>query len=361
MTAPIGLERVGTLISPTSPDVTPSPEYIGWWPMTQWTGAIGALTYPSLTLANTTVDTTNNWVDGVAAATWLTAGAPFKYRPTGTTIGSVSSTVVYYAGKPTADRVTFHLTAAAAIAGTSIVDFTGAPSGNITLYPAHIKDWSGQGNDMIFGASTTDQQAWLAAPYMGSASSGSNDNCLGRLAVATLTSRYTWATDTLVASFRVKFGTLTAGRSFWGCGSGSPAADGPRLSVDSTDTSKCRMLWYYGGAGSVITVGTSSAEACSTTVEHTIGIVIDGPAKTLGVWIDGTRDLTIGNVSLDAATTVSFTQDLRIGGAQNTNAQIAGFADYHLPRKSGSAPTNIDAIMARLASTRYQRLRSGDL
>ena len=350
----------GTVISPSSSDATPAPEYIGWWPMTQWTGAVGALTYPSLTLANTTVDTTNNWVDGVAAATWLTAGVPFKYRPAGTTIGSVSSTVVYYAGKPTADRVTFHLTAAAAIAGTSIVDFTGAPSGNITLYPAHIKDWSGQGNDMIFGAATTDQQAWASAPRMGCASSASVDNCLGRLNIDTLTARYTWATDTLFASFRVLFGTLTAGRSFWGHGSGSPAADGPRLSVDSTDTSKCRMLFYHGGAGSSITVGTSSAEACSTSAEHTIGILIDGPAKTLTMYIDGVQDLTINSVSLAAASSVTLTQDLRIGGAQNTNSQIANFADYHLLRWSGSAPSNIDALALRLASTRYQRLRDVD-
>lgn len=349
-----------SLISGASPDATSSPAYVGYWPMTQWTGAVGALTYNSITLAATTyVDTTNNWISGVTSATWLTAGVPFKIRPTGTIPTGLSSSLVYYAGKPTADRVQFHTTYADAIAGTNATDISAQGTSNVVLYPAFVKDWSGNGNDMIFGAATSDSQAFVTAPYMSNASSGSNDNALGRLSAATFADAFVWPTSSMFVHFRVLFGTLVAGRSFWGCGNSSPAVHGPRMSVDSSDTSKVNLQFFH--AGGTISLGASAAEACSTTVQHSIALGIDGPARQATIWIDGVRDLALNQDSLAAATAASMTGDLRIGGAYSTNAQAANFADYHMLAWTGSLPGNIDEIAAKLATVKYHRLQQSEV
>jgi len=349
-----------SLVSGESPDAVPSPAYVGYWPMTQWTGAVGALTYNSITLAATTyVDTTNNWISGVTSATWLTAGVPFKIRPTGTIPTGLSSSLVYYAGKPTVDRVTFHSTYAEAIAGTNAVDISAQGTSNVVLYPAHIKDWSGNGNDMIFGAASSDAQTFVTAPYMSNASSGSNDNALGRLAAATFAAAFVWPSSSMFAHFRVLFGTLVAGRSFWGCGNSSPAISGPRISVDSSDTSKLNLQFFHGSG--TISLGASAAEACSTTVEHSIALGIDGPSRRATVWIDGVRDLSLNEDSLSAATSVDIAGDLRIGGAYSTNAQAANFADYHLLTWDGALPRNINEIAAKLATSRYHRLQAREV
>lgn len=348
------------LVSGASPDATPSPAYVGYWPMTQWTGAVGALTYNSITLAATTyVDTTNNWISGVTSATWLTAGVPFKIRPVGTIPAGLSSSLVYYAGKPTADRVQFHTTYADAIAGTNPVDITTQGTSNVVLYPAFIKDWSGNGNDMLFGAATSDLQAFATAPYMSNASSGANDNALGRLSAATFADAFVWPTSSMFVHFRVLFGTLVAGRSFWGCGNSSPAVSGPRMSVDSSDTSKLNLQFFH--SGGTISIGASAAEACSTTVQHSIALGIDGPARQATIWIDGVRDLSLNQDSLNAAVTATMTGDLRIGGAYSTNAQAANFADYHVLTWVGGLPSNIDAVAAKLATVKYQRLMESEV
>lgn len=358
MTAQIPSSVQGTLISPVSPDVTPSPRYIGWYPMTQWTGAVAALAAPSLSVSVANVDTANDWVSGVSGAAWLVAGAPFKVRNTGTIPPGLSGSTVYYAGKPTADRVTFHATAEEALAGTGKVDITGAGTSNLVFYPAAIKDRSGQGHDMLIGASNNDLTLWGTAPYMGAASSGSADTCLGRILAATLNARFVWPTHSLFMSMRARFGTLVAGRSFWG--NGSSSADGPRLSVDSTTTSKIRLTMYYGGAGGSNLGATSAADGVSESVENTIALLLDGPTRRASMWINGVRDLTISDYDLSAIASLTMPQDLRIGGAANNNAHALLASDYHVLAFEGSAPADIGDIAAYLATTRYARLRSVD-
>lgn len=351
-------QGVGTIISPVSPDATPSPRYIGWYPMTQWQGAVGALAAPNLSVSVANVDTTNDWVSGVSSLAWLVAGVPFKIRNTGTIPTGLSGSTIYYAGKPTADRVTFHTTAADGIAGTNKVDISGAGTSNIVFYPAYVTDRSGQGNDMLIGASNNDLSIYGTAPYMGAASSGSADTCLGRILAATLNSRFVWPTHSLFMSMRVKFGTLVAGRSFWG--NGSSSVDGPRLAVDGTSTSKVRLTMYYGGSGGSNIGVTSAADGVSESVEHTIALLLDGPTRKATMWIDGARDLTISGYNLSAISSLTMTQDLRIGGAASNNAHALLATDYHVLAFEGSAPSNIGDIAAYLATTRYARLRSVD-
>lgn len=353
----IGQSGTGTVISPHSSDVTVSPNYIGYYPMTTWTGPVGALVSPALTVSTANVDTGNDWISGVSGAAWLVAGVPFKIRNTGTIPPGLSASTIYYAGKPTADRVTFHASAAAAIAGTGATDITGAGTANVVFFPAWIDDWSGNGNDMLFGTSTNDSTAWGTAPYMWGASSGSVDNCIGRIPVATLNAEWSWPTQSLFAFFRVKCGTLVPGRSIWGSGASS-SIHGPRIALDSVDGDQATVLWY--GASATVTLGTTAAACFSTSVEHSVAIGFDASTLRGSVWIDGERDLTVSEISIASAGTVLPTADLRLGGATATNCQAAGFTDYHVMAFTGGLPSNIDALVAKLHTSRYFRLRSVD-
>lgn len=347
------------LVSPVSADATPSDKYIGWWPMTQWTGAIGALAGTSITVsAASNVSAAGDYVSGVTAATWITAGAPIKVRNTGTIPPGLSANTVYYASKPTADRVSFHSTQAAALAGIGAVDITDVGTNNLVLYPAHIKDWSGQGNDMIFGAATSDQDAWQAAPYLSNASSGSNDERCGRLASATFAARWVWPTNSLFVFFRGKFGTLVADRSFWGCGSAS--THGPRFRVDAGAAGYVTAQLIH--AGGTLTIGTSAAEAVSESVEHSIAMLLDASRLRAYMWIDGARDNTVNEVDLSAAETVTVSSDIGIGGSMNNNTQAGHWSDYHLLSLTGTPNlTAMDALIARMHSSRYYRIRSRDI
>jgi len=243
------------------------------------------------------------------------------------------------------------------LAGTGYVDITAAGSSNVVLYPAHIKDRSGNGNDMIFGAATNDQQAFATAPYMGNASSGSNDNALGRLALATVQDRFTWGSHVLFAHMRVLMGTLVAGRSVWGAGKAS-TAEGPRLNVNGSTTSKLDVVLYH--SGGTLIIGTTAADVFSTSVEHALAVALNSINGRCTVWIDGVRDLAVDEINIAAATSVTLTSDLRIGGAYSDNAHAAFWSDYHL-LSFPSMPGNIDSIAAKLATTRYYRLRAEDV
>lgn len=352
-------QGVGMVISPNSADVTPSPRYIGHWPMTQWTGAVGALVAPNLSVSVAGVDAGNNLVAGVSAATWLTAGAAFRVRNTGTIPPGLSTSTVYYASKPTADQVKFHLTEADALAGTNAVDITGAGTANLVFYPALITDRSGQGNHQFICANINDNNVFAGAPRLGNATSGSTDTSLCRLPAATLAARWVWPDDSLFMHVRVLFGSRLAGRSFWGCG-GFTNTDGPRLTIDSSDTNKLKLILYHLGNGTAVTVGTSAADACSESVEHSIALLLNGPARTASVWVDGVADLTLTDVSVSSVAAMAITQDLRLGGAASNNAQAGFWRDYHLLAFDGAPPDDIGDIATYLASTLYARLRDVD-
>ncbi len=345
-----------SLLSSGSPASTPSPKYIGYWPMSMW---LTPTTYSFLTQASTSaVDATNNWITGFASSAWAVAGTPIKVRSSGTIPGGLSNSVMYYAGKPTADRLTLHLTKTDALAGNGVVDITRQGSGNLTVYPAYIKDYSGQGNDLLYGQSTFDTVAFGSFPYMSSSSSGSFDAVAGRLDYTTLRRRFVWPADTFLCFFRVRFGTLVAGRSFFGNGT-SGLTHGPRLHVASSDASRLRL--QVGHAGSVVTSINSAAEACSTTTEHHIALALDGPNATATVWIDGDRDFNIGALNLSAVAAMNFTTDLRFGGAAANNAHAAGFRDCHAFAWTGTLPGNIDDLVARAAVSNYHRFSRGEV
>ncbi|WP_143002371.1 hypothetical protein [Nitrosospira sp. Nl5] len=341
-------------MSSGSADAVPSAKYIGYWPMSMW---LSPTTWDFLTQVGTAaIDTTNNWITGFTSSAWAVAGTPVKVRATATFPAGLSSTIVYYAGKPTADRLTLHLTEAAALAGTGIVDITSQGTGDVTIYPAFVKDWSGQGNDLLYG-DIFDTQVFATFPYMSTISSGSVDGSVGRLPVAALSAQFVWPTDTFLCFFRAKFGTLVAGRSFFGNGV-SGASHGPRFNIGSADTSKLNLQVAH--AGTVISA-TSAAEACSITTEHHIALALEGPTGRATVWIDGERDLNIGSLSLSTVAALNFTTDLRLGGVNSTNSHAAGFCDYHVLAWTGSLPSNIDTLMRRIAATRYHRLSASDL
>ena len=350
-------ERISnSLVSSGSPGATPSSRYIGYWPMSMWKTPG---THDLLTQAATSVvDVANNWITGFASAAWAMAGTPVKVRSTGSMPGGLSNSVIYYAGRPTADRLTLHLTKTGALAGAGVVDITSQGTANVTIYPAYIKDYSGQGNDLLYGYSILDTVAFSAFPYMSSSSSGSVDTVIGRLDYSTLLGRFVWPADTFLCFFRVRFGTLVAGRSFFGNGTNG-LTHGPRLQVGSPDTSKLTLQVVH--AGSVVASGSSATEACSTTTEHHIALALDGPNARATVWIDGDRDFNIGALNLSTVAAMNFTTDLRLGGATETNTHAAGFRDYHAFAWRGPLPRNIDDLVARAAVSNYHRFSSGEL
>ncbi|MGH8763588.1 MAG: hypothetical protein ACREUR_10230 [Nitrosospira sp.] len=350
-------ERISnSLVLSGSPGATPSSRYIGYWPMSMWkTPGTYDLSTQAATLA---VDAANNWIAGFASAGWATAGIPVKVRSSGSMPGGLSNSVIYYAGKPAADRLTLHLTKAGALAGTDIVDITSQGSANVIVYPAYIKDYSGQGNDLLYGYSLFDTMAFGAFPYMSSASSGSIDMVAGRLDYTTLLGRFVWPADTFLCFFRVRFGALIAGRSFFGNGANG-ITHGPRLQVAATDASRLTLQVTH--AGNPITSGNSALKACSTTIEHHIALALDGPNARATVWIDGDRDFNIGALDLSTVAAMNFTTDLRLGGATASNTHAAGFRDYHAFAWRGSLPQNIDDLVARAAVSNYHRFSDSEL
>jgi len=351
----------GGFISGNSANVTPSPRYIAFCPMTMYVNSVGTVTYNSATSTSASTDTANDWISGFSSFSWLVAGTAIKMRASTTMPTGVSATTTYYAGKPTADRLRFYLAKADALAGNgNYVDITAAGSGTFTVYPAYAKDWSGQGNDMLIGDSLADTSAYVTVPYFSGTSSASNDTVAARLSSSALSSRWSWPTNSLIVAARVKaIAAVTAGRSFFGNGQTAPAQQGPRISVDSTTTTSMNLQFFH--AGGTISCGTSAAAVFETGTEHHFVLLLDGPMRQATVWIDGRRDLTLNQVSLAAATTVTVNADLRFGGASATNAQASSWRDIHVLSLTGSAPSNMDAIAALLSSSPMYRLRSTDI
>lgn len=351
----------GGFISSGSPGATPSPRYVTFAPMTSYINSAGTVTYNTATSTSASTDTTNDWVAGFSSFSWLVAGVAIKIRSSGTIPTGLGGTTIYFAGKPTADRLRFYTAKADAIAGNgNYVDLTGAGTGNFTVYPAYSKDWSGQGNDLLFGVSLADTSAYAAAPYISGTSSASNDVVAARLDAATLAARWVWPTNSLIVAARVKpIAAVTAGRSIFGNGQTSPAQQGPRISIDGTTPTAMNLQFFH--AGGTISCGTSAATVFDTAQEHHFVLLIDGPLRQATVWIDGARDLTLNQISLAAASSVSITTDLRFGGASATNAQASSWRDVHVLSLAGSAPENMDQIAAVLATCPYYRLRDVDI
>jgi hypothetical protein len=229
---------------------------------------------------------------------------------------------------------------------------------NIVIYAADVTDYSGKSRPLYI-ASQNNDATWLAtAPYISSSSSGSSDTAAAVLDLSTtIQSELAFPSGSFLAAMRVKFGTLVAGRSFFGCGV-SGSADGPRLNVGTSDTSKVQLQLFHAAAGTAITVGVSAAEGASTTKEHHIAIAFDGPAQLAHMWIDGLPDLTVYNQAITVSRLL-WPSAMRWGGAASNNAQAANMRDVQLLAWQNSRlPSNINALVARLAATNYYRLNT---
>lgn len=338
--------------APVGLDDSVSPWYIGDYPMTQFTGTAASLSTQSITLSTAGVDTGNDWITGATAATWLVAGTPIRVRNTGTIPTGLSTSTLYYAGKPDADKVSFHLSLADALAGTNKVDITGAGTANVVLYIGVVYDRSGMANHQPICSANNDNTVFASPPYMSSASSGSTDTSLCRLPVATLNSLWNINEHTLVMACRIKPGTIVAGRSIWGCG--NPGSHGPRINVDSGGAKATLQMYHSGGT---LTIGNSAGTAFVVSVENHVALVLDGPRKEASFYINGVLDLTLNRASFASVGTVLPTDDLRLGGSANNNAHAAGFRDYKLLSIPGEAPSYIDELVASMATTLYTRVR----
>lgn len=353
--------RLGPFRSPYSTLLTPSAKYIGCWPGTKYINPAGTLIAPSITLAvagisANTIGDTSSPAGGNQA--WIEAGKLVRVRNTGTIPTGLSATTLYYLGRPSATTVSFHTTYADAIANTNLVSMSGG-SANLVIYEAAIVDRSGQGNDMNIPTNNNDA-TWLATPpYLSAASSGSNDTAAAVLATAAFASRLAFPSSSFLMAARLIGGTPVAGRSLWGCGV-SGSADGPRLNVDSSDTTRLSLQWYHSG-GSAISLGTTAAACFSASTPAHIVVAIDGPAKLAHMWVNGERDLTVYGKSIAASGAVTWPANIRWGGAAANNAQASGWNDIQLLAFEGSLPANTDQLVRVLATSRYHRFSTREL
>lgn len=351
---------MGPFRSPGSALVVPSAKYVGCWPGTKYINPAGTLIAPSITLAvagisaNAIGDTSS---PAAGAQSWIAAGKRVRVRNTGTIPTGLVATTIYYLGRPSATTVSFHATLADAVANTNLVAMSGG-SANIVIYEATIADVSGNGRDLSIGGVNNDSTWFATPPYLSGASSGSTDTCVGVLDISSLGAPLAFPSNSFLMAARIVGGTPVAGRSLWGCGV-SGSVDGPRLNVDSTDTTKLLAQFYHSG-GSNINLGTTAAAAFSSATPHHIALAVDGPNRLAHMWIDGERDLNVYNKSLAAAGSVTWPASLRWGGAAANNCQASGWSDMHMLAFEGALPSDVDDIVSLLATSRYYRLSTGD-
>ena len=351
--------RIGSLRSGTSLSATPSDKYIGWWPATKYINPAGTQVPPSITLAVAGISANtigNTSTPAAGSQSWIAAGKRVRVRNTGTMPTGLVATTIYFLGRPTATTVSFHTTLADALANTNLVAFSGGTA-NIVIYEAVVEDYSGQGREMTIPPNNNDQ-VWLAtAPYVSASSSGSLDTCAALLDITSAAAALAFPQNSFLMTARITCASPIASRSMFGCG--ASGVDGPRMNVDSTDTSKILLQWYHSG-GTAINLGFTAAPALTAAERH-IALAVDGPNRMAHMWIDGERDLTVFNRSIAASGPVTWPATLRWGGATNNNAQAGGWADMNLLAFPGALPANISSIVALLASTRYYRLTTLDV
>ncbi len=354
-------QRIGPFKSSGSRRVSASANYIGCWPGTKYINPAGTLIAPSITLAvagisaNAIGDTS---APAAGTQSWISAGKRVRVRNTGTIPTGLVATTIYYLGRPSATTVSFHTTLADAAAGTNLVAMTGGTA-NIVIYEATVADVSGNGRDLSIGGVNNDSTWFATPPYLSGASNGSSDTCAGILDISSLGAALAFPSNSFLMAARIIGGTPVAGRSLWGCGV-SGSADGPRLNVDSTDTTKLLAQFYHSG-GTNINLGTTAAAAFSSATPHHIALAVDGPRRLAHMWIDGERDLNVYNKSLGAVGTVTWPANLRWGGAAANNCQASSWSDMHMLSFDGVLPSNVDDIVALLATSRYYRLTDGDI
>lgn len=350
---------MGPFRSPGSALVVPSAKYVGCWPGTKYINPAGTLIPPSITLAvagisaNAIGDTS---APAAGSQSWVSAGKRVRVRNTGTIPTGLVATTIYYLGRPSATTVSFHTTLADAVAGTNLVAMTGGTA-NIVIYEATIADVSGNGRDLLIGGVNNDSTWFATPPYLFGASSGSTDTCAGILDISALGATLAFPSNSFLMAARIIGGTPVAGRSLWGCG--GSGSDGPRLNVDSTDTTKMLAQFFHSG-GTNINLGTTAAAAFSAATPHHIALAVDGPNRLAHMWIDGERDLNVYNKSLAAAGSVTWPASLRWGGAAANNCQASGWSDMHMLAFEGALPSDVDDIVSLLATSRYHRLSTGD-
>jgi hypothetical protein len=176
----------------------------------------------------------------------------------------------------------------------------------------------------------------------------------GAIAVADAATLINYSTDILVFSARIKMPTPGANTAFAGIGA-FPNGHGFYLSARTT--------------GRVQVLVTSDAGLVSPDVpgtildntEHAIGLVLNGPAKTYALYIDGGLAYYASGITLGNATIVSS------GYAQGASQYVAGAQTTVETQmrevqflKFANMPLNMDEIMLRFA-TRSGRLLQSDI
>lgn len=372
-------KRIGRFRHYNSPDTIISPKVLGMWPGTVYIAPATPVSPPAPVAPSITL-----LVSGISGSTigdistpsggessWTVAGVSVRLRNTGTIPTGLNANTTYYLSLPSATTISFHTTKADALAGTNAVAMSGSPTGSLVIYANTVPDVSGNGRDLVMGSLNNDLTFYAAvnlptavspSPWVGGASSGSNQVHAGLLDISGFKSQMSYPECSWFMAARLWLsGTVTLGRSVWGCGV-SGSLDGPRLNVDSSTATKLSAQMYRNG-GSAVSLGTSAADCLNTaaaTAAHIL-FAVDGPENKAFLYVNGSPDLTVFNKDMGNLGSISLPNTIYWGGAATNNAQGSNWSEMMMAAMTGSLPNNMGSIAAFLASQKFARLTTKEL
>lgn len=244
--------------------------------------------------------------------------------------------------------------------------FARAP-GVIGFYPAFqaagdtaLIDRSGAGNSATIGADATLSTMWTAVAnrYTVTADDITGTTAKGASIPAAAIG---WNKDaeTLLIS-GIWRGANSAIRHCFGFGSpGTSTIHG--VTLRSAITTGVAQISVYHSGGSAFS--TAAATVIADGTDHHVALVIDGPAKRIKLWVDGAYDAVNNGAGYDfsaVAANLTALGPLVFCGAPSAAAKHLVYAGsgygWHVAKRAGSTPANINDVMRRLARTPLQPL-----
>lgn len=228
-------------------------------------------------------------------------------------------------------------------------------TGYIGFYPSfqtgdtQLTDQSGKGNHATFGADLTASVAWTttANRYSTTEDVTGTKAIAAQLAIGTGL-QFAPATESLLIFGVVAMAAPAGTRSLLGVSVGTP---NPGFGLRVLSTGKARLDICRAGADVLLNASTGTV---ADGTRHSVAIAFDGSTKRAFLWVDGAADSAYGGGTDISAYTdwYPFTRSFAIGGVGHNGAKVISCAQssfgWHLLKRTGGLPSNINDIVARL-------------
>lgn len=229
-------------------------------------------------------------------------------------------------------------------------------TGYIGFYPSfqpaadlQMTDQSGKVNHAAFGADLTGSEAWstLLNYYSTPEDVGGTQANAAQLAIGT---GFVFAptTESLLIFAKVKITAPAGTRPLMGTSNGTPNQG---FGVKITTAGKARIDIHRAGADVLLNASTTTVADGTL---HSIAVGFDQATGKAYMWTDGVIDAGYaGGTSIAAYTDwYPFTRAFAFGGTGHNSAKVLSMAQssfgWHLLKRTGGLPSNIDTIVARL-------------